>query len=594
MAGVRELVDLTNVSEQMQSEDTEKVSYEQVLLEDAEKWKTTLKLEIINWGDYDIKASELSDYYIKTDFSNLVKDKENEDYVRGIYYIKDGNLKDKTYIYDKVYDKIYKIPVTRISKYKVHSVHELDYQQNGGVREKQKVNYTAIKQNVELQTINGKKYYEPDVSNLAKEVTDMVFYKMDGNTVTGTEKLVKASDWINGGKKNQITDDTGTYVLYDYADQKWANIRIETSSLITYWTWIPRYAYKITGSTTDIVFITTETTPNGKNKLAIDGSELSDEYTVAKAFEGNTRKGMWVCKYEPSYKATSNTSLYSYYIPDMTGLDKENTYIELYDTTANNFKSEVKLSTIGNLSNYSRNLNNSTGIWFDYDKKIWANIKIVENGMESWWVWIPRYAYNNSGNTTDIIFIDTDDKPIDGSNFSTSYTVPNSFKGNNKRGIWVSKYEASPKVQNYVENISNVPDVSTLVNNSNKTKVYMEIYNEAKTGIEKEIEINSSSNIGQLAIENNWYDYSNKKWANVKVVNTQGTESTSDDVETWWVWIPRYAYNNMNDKTDIVLLDANNKTPSGKNKPDSYVLPETFKGNQKTGIWVSKYETSLK
>ena len=579
MAGVRELVDLTNVSEQMQSDETKKVSYEQVLLEDAEKWKVTLKLEIINWGDYDIKANELSDNYIKNDFANLVKDKADERYVNGVYYIKDGNLKDKTYIYDKVYDKVYKIPVTRISKYKVHSVHELDYQMQGGERIKTKVNYTAIKQNVELKEINGLKYYEPDVSNLAKEVTDMVFYKINASgKPTSTEKLIKASDWINGGKKNQITDDTGTYILYDYANQMWANIRIETSSIITYWTWIPRYAYQISGTTTNIAFIDTQ-----GNKL--NGEE--GEYTELENFKDNTRKGMWVSKYEPTSKSTTNTTAYSYYIPDMKGLDKENTYLEIYDNNAENFVDEVKLSTITNLSKFSQSNN-----WFDYYNKRWANIKIVENEIETWWVWIPRYAYNNSGDATDIIFIDTTNKPIDGSNFSTSYTVPEIFKGNEKRGIWVSKYEPTSKPQIYIENIKNVPDVSSLITNANKNKikVYLEIYNEEKTGFEEQIELTQTTNLQQIAKQKRWYDYTDKAWANVKVVNTQGTSSTSDDIETWWVWIPRYAYNNMNDKTDIVLLDVNNKTPSEKNKPNSYVLPEIFKGNQKKGIWVSKYE----
>ena len=586
MAKVRELVDLTNVVGQMQAENTEKVSYEQVLLEDTENWKATLKLEIINWGDYDVKINELSDNYIKNDFANIVKDNDNDGYVKGIYYIKDENLKDKTYIYDEVYDRIYKIPQTTIYKYKVHSVHELDYQKNGGERQKTKVNYTPIVQDVELKLVNGKAYYEPDMNNLAQEVTSMVFYKMEGTTVTDTEKLVKADKWISDGKPNQITEGTDTYVLYDYVNQIWANIRIQTSSIETNWTWIPRYAYKISGTTTSVEFITEE---DKYYKTEINDYELinKEEFTVPKIFDGNTRKGMWVSKYEPSFKATTNTSAYSYYIPDLTGLNKENTYLEIYDANAENFVNEVKLGTITNLSKFSQENN-----WFDYYNKRWANIKIVENGLETWWVWIPRYAYNNMGSATDVIFIDTTDKPIDGSDFSTSYTVPEIFKGNDKRGIWVSKYEPAPKAQTYMENISAVPDVSTLITNTNgaKIKVYLEIYNEAKTSFENEVELSTIEDLQQFANTNKWYDYSNKAWANVKIVNTQGTNDTSDDVETWWVWIPRYAYNNMNNTTDIVLLDENNKTPTGRDKPDSYVLPEIFKNNQKIGIWISKYE----
>ena len=87
-------------------------------------------------------------------------------------------------------------------------------------------------------------------------------------------------------------------------------------------------------------------------------------------------------------------------------------------------------------------------LWFDYENKIWANIKVVKNGLETWWVWIPRYAYNESGTTTDtdVIFVDINNKPIDGSELPSGYAVAGSFNNNdnNKKGIWISKYEPTP------------------------------------------------------------------------------------------------------------------------------------------------------
>ena len=582
MAGVRELVDLTNVSEQIQSEENKKVSYEQVLLEDAEKWKVTLKRELINWGDYDIKANELSNKYIEDDFANLVKDKENEAYVKGIYYIKDGNLKDKTYIYDKVYDKVYKIPVTRIWKYKVHSVHELDYLQKGGRRNVGKVDYTSITQNAELKTINGLKYYEPDLNHLAKEVTSLIFYEKVNGNITTTEHPVSAGQWISSGRPNQIAENGHTYVLYDYANQIWANIRIETSSIQTNWTWIPRYEYSISGTTTNIAFVDTQ-----DNKL--NGEQ--GEFTKLKNFEGNNKKGMWVSKYEPTQKATTNASSYSYYIPDIRGLDKEATEVAIYNEDATGFVEYKKLSEIPNISQFSQNNN-----WFDYYNQRWANIKVTKNGLETWWVWIPRYGYKNlSQNSTDLIFINTADNPLDGTSFK-DLVIPEVFKGNDKRGIWVSKYEPTSTQQTVLEDINNLPDVSTLITNTNKdkVKVYLELYNEDKTGFSGEVELSSIENLEQFTKVNSWYDYSEKAWANVKVINTQGDSDTSNDVETWWVWIPRYAYNMVGNKMDIVLLDKNNKTPNGKDMPKSYTIPEAFKDNQKEGIWVSKYEPTEK
>lgn len=404
---------------------------------------------------------------------------------------------------------------------------------------------------------------------------------VDGN-ITNEEYPVSAAKWIDDGKPNQITaNGDNTYVLYDYEKQIWANIRIVASSIETNWTWIPRYAYSNSGTTTNIAFIDTE-----GNKL---NGETGD-YTILQAFEGNTRKGMWVSKYEVVGKATTDTSAYSYYIPDMTGLDKENTYLEIYDDNAENFVDSVQLNKVTNLSKFSQENN-----WFDYSKQRWANIKIVKNELETWWVWIPRYAYNNSGTATDIIFIDTSDKPIDGSNFSTSYTIPDAFKGNDKRGIWISKYEITPKAS-YKQNIKQIPDLTGLITteNKDKLKIYLEIYNDEKTEFSKEVELSKITDLEKFVKENNWYDYSKKAWANIKIVNTKGTSDKSDDIETWWVWIPRYAYNNMNTTTDIILLDENNKTLNGENMPNSYTIPDAFKDNTKLGIWASKYELTEK
>lgn len=34
----------------------------------------------------------------------------------------------------------------------------------------------------------------------------------------------------------------------------------------------------------------------------------------------------------------------------------------------------------------------------------------------------------------------------------------------------------------------------------------------------------------------NWYDYENGKWANIKTTNVK------EQLEAYWVWIPRYEY----------------------------------------------------
>ena len=78
------------------------------------------------------------------------------------------------------------------------------------------------------------------MNGVAKESTSLIFYKVENGQVLEEEKVVTAEKWLQDGRQNQIQDDTGTYVLYNYNKKIWANIRIESRSLETNWVWIPR------------------------------------------------------------------------------------------------------------------------------------------------------------------------------------------------------------------------------------------------------------------------------------------------------------------------------------------------------------------
>ena len=95
----------------------------------------------------------------------------------------------------------------------------------------------------------------------------------------------------------------------------------------------------------------------------------------------------------------------------------------------------------------------------------WANAKVTIDGVESYFVWIPRYAYKiNSGNETiDVKFIkDTGTEATDGTickyaddptlNTSTDYIIHPAFTTNadlgggwstELPGLWIGKYEAA-------------------------------------------------------------------------------------------------------------------------------------------------------
>ena len=115
--------------------------------------------------------------------------------------------------------------------------------------------------------------------------------------------------------------------------------------------------------------------------------------------------------------------------------------------------------------------------WYSYAEKKWANAvmltasgkveqdgTILENSIESYFVWIPRYKYKlfNMGNyndalaskpaessvtTIDIIF-ETKDKTISvGTNIGEYHSHP-AFQAFNTNGLWVGKFETSGNTSN--------------------------------------------------------------------------------------------------------------------------------------------------
>ena len=125
--------------------------------------------------------------------------------------------------------------------------------------------------------------------------------------------------------------------------------------------------------------------------------------------------------------------------------------------------------------------------------------------------------------------------------------------------------------------------------------------------------------------DKSWYDYDNKKWANICTVDsthssyrnaTVGTEIPVTDMTTMFVWIPRYAYsivegyrdsNCVSPKIEVKFLVGNtnrDKDNSEEYKTD-YTPTEdmtitpwivhpgfTFGNNQLTGFWMAKFEAS--
>ena len=126
--------------------------------------------------------------------------------------------------------------------------------------------------------------------------------------------------------------------------------------------------------------------------------------------------------------------------------------------------------------------------------------------------------------------------------------------------------------------------------------------------------------------QTNWYNYTDKQWANAVVLNSGvtknvGDEVTEEDVALWYVWIPRYKYTIFNGNNEsaaaqlinVTFESGTNRTgtvtcsdnadgsetctdsinDSIKNGTSTYTHPAFKFGNTElTGFWVGKFEVS--
>jgi len=131
--------------------------------------------------------------------------------------------------------------------------------------------------------------------------------------------------------------------------------------------------------------------------------------------------------------------------------------------------------------------------------------------------------------------------------------------------------------------------------------------------------INSDGSLRKASLIDEWYNYENKKWANVVLVSEEsrsayqnakaGSTIEIKDVLAYYVWIPRYRYEIFTNKEDIVMTETNNvnvaklrkivfenneTTKSTGSKKGEYLTHPafTFGSKELNGIWVGKFETT--
>ena len=349
--------------------------------------------------------------------------------------------------------------------------------------------------------------------------------------------------------------------------------------------------------------------------------------------------------------------------PDLTGFDKDTTFYVYWDENGVEHN-EIPISQ------------DPPSQWYNYTYSEWANIVTRNDGMESYYVWIPRYQYSldQTSERSNVQFI-----LGTGTETLTGYQIPEAFTWGDDgekqlTGYWMSKYqlsteEATARINAEISAGGNVIRIGDITGtalttedgsgnsvpvsmkyeyylNGNKvhdgtsatekysytglslnttytvniiarnasTNEYVgaitkkikttDVYAPDLTGFGKDttfyvIYNDDGTEKERVSIKknapSNWYDYSNRKWANI-VTTANGTES-------YFVWIPRYEYRILEDRENESLdnkrTDVNFITTdiTNDNCSTGYKVPEAFTWGdngekQLTGYWMSKYQLS--
>ena len=126
------------------------------------------------------------------------------------------------------------------------------------------------------------------------------------------------------------------------------------------------------------------------------------------------------------------------------------------------------------------------------------------------------------------------------------------------------------------------------------------------------ITIDNDGTVHKADTKTEWYSYEKKMWANAVILKDEGKIYKNNEIipeaeiESYFVWIPRYRYKIFNDEkysglTDIdstkvqtieVEFEPKGVTPSTGNKKGEWLTHPAFTSFDSNGMWVGKFETS--
>lgn len=313
--------------------------------------------------------------------------------------------------------------------------------------------------------------------------------------------------------------------------------------------------------------------------------------------------------------------------PELSGFDPDTTFYVYWDDDGNEHN-ERPISS-----------NNSPENWYNYTYSNWANIVTRNNGLETYYVWIPRYQYrlNNTSERSSVKFI-----MGTGTETENGYSIPEAFEfgGQQLTGYWMTKYQLS--IEESIPNIDaemsagssiiRVRDITgTKVTEGLIYEYYLNGVKKHEGENEKEnyafegltanttytvniIARNKSTNayVGAVTrkvktVEANapdiskfdqdttfyvTYDSSGNEtrtsiknaapsnWYNYSKREWANVVTTANNTTSYWVWVPRYEFRVLTDRenlsTDNRRIEVNFLSGTDTNTTPGYSIPEAF------------------
>lgn len=127
------------------------------------------------------------------------------------------------------------------------------------------------------------------------------------------------------------------------------------------------------------------------------------------------------------------------------------------------------------------------------------------------------------------------------------------------------------------------------------------------------VTIDETGKVTYANINSRWYKYAEKEWANAVILKDSaksmynvGNVIKEEDIESYFVWIPRYKYKlwNVNTSDELVLaagdttpqsidimFETKRDTPSYGTKNDEWITHPAFVSLNVNGLWVGKFES---